>query len=109
MGGALLQRLDRDTQKFAFKASSIVVDGDTRDVWKDLITDSGKVSKRGRLKLVKGASGAFQTVPESNTVSGGVALPNELKLVWLNGQMIDVPTFAEIRERANSYLISKVR
>lgn len=104
MGGALLQRLDRDTQKFAFKASSIRVNGETRDVWKDPITDSGKVSKRGRLKLVKGASGAFETVPESNTVAGGAALPNELKLVWLNGQMIDPPTFAEIRERANSYL-----
>ena len=50
-GGGLLQKLDRDTQKFAFKASSITVDGEERDVYKDPVTDPGKRSKRGRLIL----------------------------------------------------------
>jgi nicotinamide phosphoribosyltransferase len=48
-GGALLQRLHRDTCGFAFKCSSIVVDGIERDVWKDPVTDRGKRSKAGRL------------------------------------------------------------
>lgn len=48
MGGALLQKLDRDTQKFAFKCSSGTFGGVERDVWKDPISDRGKASKRGR-------------------------------------------------------------
>jgi len=48
MGGGLLQQLDRDTQKFAFKCSSITTDGVEKDVWKDPVTDKGKASKRGR-------------------------------------------------------------
>ena len=52
-GGALLQRLDRDTQKCAFKCSMAVVDGQEREVFKDPITDPGKKSKKGRLVLVK--------------------------------------------------------
>jgi nicotinamide phosphoribosyltransferase len=49
MGGALLQRLDRDTQKFAMKESYVEVgDGNGYDVYKDPITDPGKMSKKGR-------------------------------------------------------------
>ena len=62
MGGALLQKLDRDTQKFAFKCSAAVVGGVERDVFKQPITDSGKNSKRGRLKLVHTPEGGFTTV-----------------------------------------------
>ncbi len=61
MGGALLQKLDRDTQKFAFKCSCATVAGADRDVFKDPVTDSGKRSKRGRLKLVK-ENGIYKTV-----------------------------------------------
>jgi nicotinamide phosphoribosyltransferase len=49
MGGALLQRMDRDTQKFAMKCSAIVVDGEVRPVRKNPITDPGKNSKSGVL------------------------------------------------------------
>jgi nicotinamide phosphoribosyltransferase len=38
-GGALLQKLDRDTQRFAFKCSAIEQDGTWHDVYKDPITD----------------------------------------------------------------------
>ena len=34
MGGALLQKVDRDTQKFAFKCCSITINGEERDVQK---------------------------------------------------------------------------
>merc|ERR1712203_455176 len=51
-GGALLQKMDRDTQKCAFKCCEIIVDGNPRPVYKDPITDAGKKSKQGRLKLV---------------------------------------------------------
>lgn len=47
MGGALLQKLTRDTQKFALKCSAARVDGVWRDVWKDPVTDQGKLSSAG--------------------------------------------------------------
>jgi len=52
MGGALLQKLNRDTQKFAFKCSNITINGHDRPVSKNPITDKGKRSKAGKLKLV---------------------------------------------------------
>ena len=53
MGGELLQKINRDTMKFAMKASAAKVDGLWRDVYKDPITDTGKRSKKGRLAVVK--------------------------------------------------------
>lgn len=48
MGGGLLQKVNRDTLKFAMKACEIHLDdGTSRDVYKDPITDQGKASKRG--------------------------------------------------------------
>lgn len=52
-GGGLLQKMNRDTLGFAFKASAIEVDGTIRPVYKDPVTDSGKRSKRGILTLAK--------------------------------------------------------
>ena len=53
MGGALLQKVNRDTFKYAMKASSAVVDGKEIDVFKDPVTDSGKRSKKGTLSVHK--------------------------------------------------------
>ena len=52
-GGALLQKLNRDTQKCAFKCCSITINGVEREVFKDPITDPGKKSKKGKLTLQK--------------------------------------------------------
>lgn len=49
MGGALLQIVNRDDQKFAIKCSAVKVNGEWRDVYKDPITDPGKRSKAGRV------------------------------------------------------------
>jgi nicotinamide phosphoribosyltransferase len=91
MGGGLLQKVDRDTQKFAFKCSSIIVDGEIRDVFKDPITDQGKISKKGRLGLTKRGE-RYVTVPEDDNT--------ELQPVYYNGEMQNIQTIAGIRERA---------
>ncbi len=96
-GGGLLQKLNRDTQKFAFKCSSIVVDGESRDVYKQPITDGGKKSKAGRMKLVfqDGAHGpAFVTVPEND--------PRETMLqpVFKNGYLLRDMDLSQIRKLA---------
>ena len=41
-GGGLMQQLNRDTLKCAFKASYAEVDGTPRNVYKDPVTDPGK-------------------------------------------------------------------
>ena len=51
MGGALLQLVNRDTQRFAYKCSAALVNNEWRDVYKDPITDPGKTSKKGRIEL----------------------------------------------------------
>ena len=56
-GGGLLQKLNRDTQKCAFKCAMAVVDGEEREVFKDPITDPGKKSKKGRLSIHPQVSG----------------------------------------------------
>jgi len=57
-GGALLQKLNRDTFKCAFKCSEITVNGVARVVFKDPITDKGKASKKGRLTVQRAAETA---------------------------------------------------
>jgi nicotinamide phosphoribosyltransferase len=97
MGGALLQKLNRDTLKFAFKCSYIEVDGKGRDVFKDPITDKGKISKKGRLQLIKSSNGGYSTVPEQKQIN---ELRDELIEVFRNGKILKEYTLDEIRERA---------
>jgi nicotinamide phosphoribosyltransferase len=47
MGGGLLQKVNRDTFKFAMKANAIMRGGRWIDVVKDPVTDKGKKSKAG--------------------------------------------------------------
>lgn len=100
MGGALLQQVDRDTQKFAMKCSAIKVGKYWRDVYKAPITDLGKKSKAGRQDLVKSSEGPmYKTVKSGNGSS-------ILETVFYNGNCLyDKYTFQEIRERANKYSV----
>lgn len=46
-GGALLQKVNRDTYKFAQKCSAVLIDGKWEPVYKNPVTDPGKKSKAG--------------------------------------------------------------
>ena len=61
MGKELLQAVNRDIYKFAFKASAGCINGEWRDIFKNPITDTTKVSKKGRLKLIA-EDGKYKTV-----------------------------------------------
>merc|ERR1719469_1280299 len=69
-GGALLQKLHRDTQKCAFKCSYAMVKGQGVDVFKDPITDAGKKSKKGKLSLEQNEQGEWTTIEEGKGVAG---------------------------------------
>jgi nicotinamide phosphoribosyltransferase len=96
-GGGLLQKVDRDTFKFAQKASAGCVNGVWRDVYKDPITDPGKRSKSGRLILTR-ESGKWETV-RSGT---GFDWADSLRTIYNNGELVNEWTFDEIRERSNN-------
>jgi nicotinamide phosphoribosyltransferase len=98
IGGALLQKIDRDTLKFAYKCSAIVSDGRLIDVYKQPITDAGKNSKRGRLDLIKNAAGEYETVKLA--AAEQIAAENtELRTVFENGEMLVDDTLEAIRLR----------
>jgi nicotinamide phosphoribosyltransferase len=99
MGGALLQQLNRDTQKFAFKCSHISGKDFDRDVFKQPKSDPGKNSKAGKLALVKDANGAFITIPFSGKQYEGFP-SDELVTVFENGIITKKYNFQEIKERA---------
>ena len=102
MGGGLLQMVNRDTQKFAMKCSSITINGKQRDVFKNPITDTGKVSKKGELALIRNSS-TWETVPRD-----GWAYADELRTIWRCGDLQCESTFAEIRERAHNAALKEV-
>jgi nicotinamide phosphoribosyltransferase len=96
-GGGLLQKLNRDTQRFAFKCSSVTVGDEERDVLKQPITDKSKKSKSGRFKLVSCTNDQrtkFTTVPATDP------RPDHLQCVFHNGELLIDHTFAQIRETA---------
>jgi nicotinamide phosphoribosyltransferase len=95
MGGALLQQLNRDTQKFAFKCSAARINGKWIDIYKDPVTDTGKTSKKGRQVLLKNEAGEYIT--SNNPWS----TPNDvMQTVFENGVITKEYTFDEVRKNA---------
>ena len=100
MGGGLLQAWNRDSLKYAMKASAIRInEGEWKGFSKDPVTDHGKRSKEGRLGLVfAGGIGiaSHKTLPEHLADKKG----NLLRTVFKNGELLIEDSFAEIRKRA---------
>jgi nicotinamide phosphoribosyltransferase len=103
MGGGLLQRVNRDTQRFAFKCSSATVNGEERDVYKRPASDPSKNSKRGRLKLVYDSDhNTYRTVAEDEPGR------DELRTVFERGEFLGIDTFDNIRKRSQRRMDSVI-
>jgi len=100
MGGGLLQAWNRDTLKYAMKASAIRIDnGPWIGFSKNPITDQGKRSKEGRLGLVRSSgvgTPTYRTLPEDIANKQG----NLLRVVYKDGSIVVQDTFEQVRERA---------
>lgn len=96
MGGELLQKVNRDTMKFAMKASAAKVKGQWRDVFKDPITDQGKRSKKGRLAVIKNGLGEYKTIREDQLGNQD----NYLTSIFKDGCLLKEYTLDEIRAQA---------
>ena len=94
-GGGLLQKLNRDTQKCAFKCSYACVDGMEIDVSKTPIHSPDKKSKAGRM-----------TVNRRNntivTLCGNMRdeTDNILETVFLNGDIIKEYSWEQVKENS---------
>jgi nicotinamide phosphoribosyltransferase len=95
MGGNLHQKINRDTQRNAFKASYQERDGVGYNIFKDPI-DGTKKSKKGRLALVK-ENGQYKTIQEVDSkVENDLLIP-----VFRNGEVIKTYTLDEMRKNAS--------
>lgn len=96
-GGALLQRLNRDTLKFGFKCSSIIVNGTEQAVYKEPVGEEFKKSKPGRMKLVL-TNNRYHTITDTDPEY--LSAKDELVEVFRDGKILKEWSFSEIRGRA---------
>jgi len=108
MGGALLQHMNRDTQKFALKCSAARIGGQWIDVYKAPATDAGKTSQRGRLALLRHREyGTYKTVtipadaPSVEAYKPPIGWVHALDTVWENGHLVRDWSFDEVRARSH--------
>jgi nicotinamide phosphoribosyltransferase len=92
MGGGLLQKLNRDTYKFAMKCSAVKVNGEWRDVFKDPKGAPWKASKKGRFTVTKD----FTEVPVGQCAEGW----DLMETLYEDGELINPATFEQVRKRA---------
>ena len=96
-GGGLLRNVNRDTFKFAQKASATEQSGVWEGCKKDPVTDHGKKSKAGRLALVDGQTIVLEDLGNQE---------NDLELVYRNGEVLRYQTLEEVRKIASDYWLS---
>lgn len=86
MGGGLLQRCDRDTQKWAMKCCAIVRDGQWYSVRKNPAGCAWKASKAGFIDLIK-VDGQFKTIDRHSDHQYN-DVPSELVPIVLEGRSV---------------------
>jgi nicotinamide phosphoribosyltransferase len=104
-GGGLLQKVNRDTYKFAQKASAILVNGKWVGISKDPVTDPGKQSKKGRLQLgynkIKKEHFSYDIDVPINSLKLDEFFESELLvLVYDHGTLYNQITLEEVRANA---------
>lgn len=96
-GGGLLQKLNRDTSKYAFKCSDITINGEHRDVFKQPVTDLGKRSKAGRLTLVQ-RKGQLVSIREEDRKAND---EHQMVEVFRDGELLQEHSLDDVRQRAS--------
>ncbi|WP_299677549.1 nicotinate phosphoribosyltransferase [uncultured Dokdonia sp.] len=101
IGSFTYQFKTRDTFGFAMKATSVVVAGKRREIFKDPITDNGiKKSAKGLLKVIK----VGDTYELRDQVTEQEEKEGVLKTIYENGVFKRVTTLEEIRNRINQFI-----
>jgi len=96
MGGGLLQMVNRDTLKMAYKLSLIKANGVYHECYKDPITDPGKRSMAGYLDLIKdGDHVSTRSSPEPREDPKSI-----LPVVFKDGELLVETTMDWVRKKA---------
>jgi nicotinamide phosphoribosyltransferase len=99
IGSFTYQFKTRDTFGFAMKATSVVVNGERREIFKDPITDDGiKKSAKGLMR-VDLIDGMYKLVDQVNSNEEN---KGELKVIYKDGNFLNVKNLQEIREIINA-------
>ncbi len=101
MGGALLQKMDRDSMSNAYKCSLTKNDKGIIPVHKAPVTSASKVSKGGDLDTVKIGTELFCV---DRLLPGNSGYTSELQMVYDCGAMPNKQLLADLRSKADSYL-----
>jgi nicotinamide phosphoribosyltransferase len=99
--GGILRFCTRDTLGFAIKATNVIVNGESKAIYKDPVTDSGKKSHRGLLTLEM-KDGCYVTRDEVTEAEESEGL---LKTVFLNGKILVDQDLETIRKRVESSIL----
>lgn len=97
-GGALLQKVNRDTYKFAQKASAVRKGGKWVGISKNPITDPGKRSKEGLLTLIRSKMTGEYMTGEYGKINAG-EWDDVMNTVYVNGKLLNLTTLDEVRAR----------
>jgi len=95
MGGGLLQKINRDTQRFAFKCSAQKRNGEWVDIFKNPL-DQSKASKKGRLRL-QWLEGSHKKVMQTSPLTS-FKQPDLLQTVFSNGKLENEISFEQCRK-----------
>ena len=101
IGSFTYQFNTRDTFGFAMKATSVVVDGERREIFKDPITDDGiKKSAKG-LVTVEMVNGEYKLIDQINEEQ---EREGELQVIYEDGNLKNVTNLQQIRDVINKSL-----
>ena len=119
MGGSLLQKHNRDDQKFAQKCCAIRVNGEWRDVfknpsvydekWNRVDSASFKKSKAGRLELMYNTqTNTWETMKKdiADDNDGKYGWKRMLDVVYRNGDLVKDISFDTVRNNISESLIN---
>lgn len=101
LGGGLLQKHNRDTQRSAFKCSAQKRNGEWLDIYKKPL-DETKASKKGKLKLIMNEGEVMETVSINDP------RPDLLTTVFENGEIIKEWNWDEVKENAKIKMLNEV-
>jgi len=106
IGSFTYQHVTRDNYGFAMKATSGVVNGQRRNIFKDPKTDAGtKRSAKGLLRVDR-ENGRLVLYDQQSELQEAQGL---LECVFENGALLKSVTLAEIRHRIQEQVIEPVR
>lgn len=96
VGGILLQQHNRDDMGFAIKATFAIVNGEERELLKDPVTDPGKRSHKGLVKLTKTSEGVYTTTDRCSAIEETTGI---LRTVYQDGVLTHETSFEDVRNR----------